>query len=64
MRKRKANIIKARGYRFSKSTQNLLKKLELRTEATQNDVVRKALELYEEHLDEIQSIVIRRMKEA
>lgn len=42
---------KARGYRFSKKTQNLLNKLTKRTKKSQNDVVRKALEGYEEHLN-------------
>lgn len=38
---------KARGYRFSKKTQNLLNKLTKRTKKSQNDVVRKALEGYD-----------------
>lgn len=41
---------KARGYRFSKKTQNLLNKLTKRTRKSQNDVVRKALEHYESFL--------------
>lgn len=43
---------KARGYRFSKKTQNLLNKLTKRTKKSQNDVARKALEGYEKYLDE------------
>lgn len=42
---------KSRGYRFSKKTQNLLNKLTKRTKKSQNDVVRKALEGYEERLN-------------
>lgn len=40
-----------RSYRFSNKTRALLKKIEKRTEQEQNDVVRKALEIYEKTLD-------------
>lgn len=50
-RKKGESKFKPRSYRFSLRTQRLISKLAKRTEEDQNDVVRKALEGYEEHLN-------------